>query len=209
MHDRFSVAGSRWRSAPRLAQWHNHVNHVQAPKQLQHWLTDTGSLTAKLINHSIEFHVQRLHQKNESCWIDEFHQIGLHKPGKVHAREVLLRCDGQPAVYAHTILPMQSTKTQWPLFRTLGNKSLGSTLFGDPLVIRGPIRFARMQPNHPAMQRAYQLTKNECGPEEKNQFCQHLFARRSLFYRRGGVMLVTELFLPTIMQLTLKSSNNI
>jgi len=195
------------RTAPRLARWHDHINHIQVPKQLKHWLTDTGSLTAKLIAHSNEFRVQRICQKNDFCWPDEFRQIGLNKPGIVHAREVLLRCDGQPAVYAHTILPMNSTALQWPLFRTLGNKSLGSTLFGDPQVIRGPIRYARLQPNHPAMQRARNLTKHEFGLEDQPHLNQYLFARRSLFYRRGGVMLVTELFLPPITKLTLKKSN--
>ncbi len=195
------------RTAPRLAHWHSHINHVQAPRQLQHWLTDSGSLTAKLIAHSSEFRVQRISQKNEGCWADEYHQIGLDKPGKVHAREVLLRCDGQAAVYAHTILPMTSTATQWPLFRTLGNQSLGSTLFGDPRVVRGPIRYARLHHQHPAMQRAGQLTGHGWGQDEQRPRNPYLFARRSLFYRRGGVMLVTELFLPPIMKLTLKTSH--
>jgi len=188
--------------APRLARWHDHVNHVQAPKELQHWLTDRGSLTAKLITHSSQFRVQRISQKNDFCWADEYEQIGLNKVGKVHAREVLLRCDDRPAVYAHTVMPLNSTATQWPLFRTLGNKSLGSTLFGDPQVVRGAIQYARLQPNHPAMQRAYFLTR------QNERFTRPLFARRSLFFRRGGVMLVTELFLPDCMKLSLPFSTS-
>jgi len=186
--------------APRLAHWHDHVNHVQAPKELQHWLTDRGSLTAKLIAHSTQFRVQRISQKNDFCWPDEYKTIGLNKAGKVHAREVLLRCDDSPAVYAHTVLPLNSTAAQWPLFRTLGNKSLGSTLFGDPQVARGAMQFARLQPNHPAMQRAGLLTR------QNEPFTGPLFARRSLFFRHGGVMLVTELFLPTILQLQINSN---
>lgn len=191
---------------PKCAHWHDHVNHVQAPKTMRHWLADRGSLTAKLIAHSNQFQVQRIHQQQEFCWADEFAAIGLTSVGKVHAREVLLRCDGVPAVYAHTILPLNSTASQWPLFRTLGNKSLGSTLFGDPQVQRGALQFARLQANHPAMKRARLLIKNEQMPMELNQ---PLFARRSLFYRRGGVMLVTELFLPSVARLSRSAASTI
>jgi len=190
------------RNAPRAARWHSHVNHVRAPMALRHWLTDPGSLTAKLIAHSSAFRVQRICQRSDTCWADEHAAIGLTAPGKVHAREVLLCCDGQAAVYAHTVLPLQSNAGQWPLFRTLGNKSLGSTLFGDPQVVRGAMQFARLQPNHPAVRRAYALTRNEADAGLQNRCDQPLYARRSLFYRRGGIMLVTEVFLPTVAQLT-------
>ncbi|PRC91347.1 chorismate--pyruvate lyase family protein [Solimicrobium silvestre] len=182
------------KQAARKAQWHHHVNHVQAPKAMRHWLTDAGSLTAKLITHSSKFRVQRVYQQHDFCWADEYTEIGLSKASKVHAREVLLRCDDAPAIYAHTVLPLSSTASQWPLFKALGEKSLGSTLFGDPQVVRGALQFARLQPNHPAMRRAQLLTNKK--------FDQPLFARRSLFFRRGGVMLVTELFLPAIADLT-------
>jgi len=189
------------RLAPKQANWHDHVNHVQPPREMRHWLTDRGSLTAKLIAHSDQFRVQRVFQQHDFCWVDEFRQIGLRKKCQVHAREVLLRCDDQPAVYAHTVLPLNSTAGEWPLFRTLGNKSLGSTLFGDPQVVRGAMQYARLQPNHPAMQRAHHLTRQNFGSETNSQFAHPLFARRSLFFRRGGVMLVTELFLPAVAQL--------
>ena len=193
--------------SPICAHWHEHVNHVHAPAAIRHWLADRGSLTAKLIAHSKEFQVQRVYQQADFSWADEFAAIGLPRIAKVHTREVLLRCDGMPAVYAHTILPLNSNASQWPLFRTLGNKSLGSTLFGDPQVKRGQLHFARLQPNHPAMQRARLLLQRE---GLAINVCQSLFARRSLFHRRGGVMLVTELFLPSVAQLrrTLVSNTN-
>ena len=191
--------------APRKARWHGHVNHVQAPVALQHWLNDRGSLTAKLISHSTRFRVQRIAQQTELCWADEYAAIGLTTIAQTHTREVLLRCNDRPVVYAHTIMPLSSTASQWPLFRTLGNQSLGSTLFSDPQVIRGALEFARLAPNHPAMKRAKALTQHEDNDDDDDDdFSRPLFARRSLFYRCGGVMLVTELFLASIEQLTLK-----
>lgn len=183
----------RFVMGPKKARWHNHINHVQAPTAMRHWLTEPGSLTAKLIAHSTSFRVQRIDQQLDSCWADEHAAIGLNKIGKVYAREVVLRCDEVPTVHAHTVLPLNSNANQWPLFRALGEKSLGSTLFGDPLVKRSALQFARLQSNHPAMQRARKIV----------DFDQPLFARRSLFYRHGGVMLVTELFLPNVLELTL------
>lgn len=177
---------------PAPARWHDHVNHVSAPAALRHWLTDRGSLTAKLIAHSHQFRVQRISQRNALCWADDYTAIGLPRRAKVHAREVLLRCDETATVYAHTVMPLDADASQWPLFRTLGNRSLGSTLFSDPRVVRGPMQFARCHPGHPAVQRAHALTGIALQP---------LLARRSLFYRCGGIMLVTELFLPNVFRL--------
>lgn len=182
----------RSRCACRPAHWHSHINHVQAPALLRPWLTDQGSLTARLMAHSSQFQVQKINQQTGLCWQDEFQALGLPKRAKVQGREVLLRCDSQPAIYAHTVMPLHANASQWPLFRTLGNRSLGSTLFSDPQVRRGSLQFARLTPSHPAMQRARELTGlRVCGTAS-------LFARRSLFYRHGAVLLVTELFLPAV-----------
>lgn len=185
----------RSRCAPTLAHWHDHINHVQAPAAIRPWLTDQGSLTARLIACSSEFGVQKIRQHTGLCWHDETQPVGLLRRSKVYEREVLLRCDGQNVVYAHTVMPMQANASQWPLFRTLGNRSLGSTLFHDPQVRRGTLQFARLAPTHPAMQRVTQLTGLSGLTGSRTQ---SLFARRSLFYRRGAVLLVTELFLPAV-----------
>jgi len=199
---RFVMDNKFIRHGSRLARWHDHVNHVQAPRQMQHWLTDPASLTAKLIAHSTRFRVQRVFQRSEICWVDEYATIGLPRPGMAHTREVLLRCDEQAAVFAHTVLPLHANASQWPLFRSLGNRSLGSTLFGDPQVVRGAMQYARLHANHPAMRRVQELTGSAIEPTDLPPCDPVLFARRSLFYRRGGVMLVTELFLPNVARLT-------
>lgn len=191
--------------AKKTAKWHNHINHVQTPEALRHWLVEAGSLTAKLIAHSQTFRVQRLFQQPAHCWADEYAKIGLSRINKVYTRDVLLRCDDVAAVYAHTVLPLDSTAGQWPLFNSLGNKSLGSILFSDPQVKRGALQFARLHPGHPAMLNAQRVTQNEAGFKESNQFSRPLFARRSLFFRRGGMMLVTELFLPPLLSLREKT----
>jgi chorismate--pyruvate lyase len=177
-----------------FAHWHAHVNRVQASAELVDWLTHRASLTARLIAHSGRFRVQRLHQKRAVCLHDEAENIGISKVCQVMERDVLLRCDEQAVVYAHTVLPLDATKTQWPRFAGLGNKSLGTTLFNDPLVERGALHFARLHRAHPLMRRI-------AAQGLLNEQTRNLWARRSVFKRHGASLLVTEVFLPAVLDL--------
>ncbi|MBA5607638.1 chorismate lyase [Duganella sp. FT3S] len=181
----------------RQAHWYGHVNALNAPPALRHWLTGGGSLTAKLKDHSQAFRVQCLHQRPGRCLTDETAAIGLHRPGRVWEREVLLRCDNRPVVFGHTVVPMSATATDWPLFSALGERSLGSTLFGDPLVRRGALQYARLRAGHPLMQRASAALELDRP--------QILYARRCLYRRRQGMLLVTEVFLPAVLELVLQT----
>lgn len=184
----------------RLAQWHGHVNAVGAPGPMRPWLTAGGSLTARLTAHSGAFRVQRLHQRTAMCLHDEARAIGLQRPGRVWEREVLLRCDEVPVVFAHTVVPMSATAADWPLFNALGERSLGSTLFYDPRVTRGELEFARIRAGHPLMARASAALGVAADTV--------LYARRCLYRRRRGTLLVTEVFLPPVLALAARTHNN-
>lgn len=185
----------------RQAQWQPHVLALNAPAAYVPWLTAGGSLTARLKAHSQHFRVQCLHQSVERCLSDEAVAIGLHRPGRVWEREVLLRCDNTPAVFGHTVVPMSANASDWPLFSTLGERSLGTTLFGDPLVRRGVLEFARLREGHPLAQRARAALGDGAPPD------QILYARRCLYQRRQGTLLVTEVFLPSVLEL-IKTNDN-
>ncbi len=181
---------------PAIARWHEHINGVRASAQMADWLNNRASLTARLVAKCEAFRVQRLAQGRALCLADEFAQIGLPRPLQVVEREVLLRCDEQAVVYAHTVMPLSANASQWPLFASLGNRSLGTTLFSDPLVQRGALSFARLRVSHPLMRRIEELgLLEEAAPQT------HLFARRSVFMRKGASLLVTEVFLPSILLL--------
>ncbi|TFW34018.1 chorismate--pyruvate lyase family protein [Massilia horti] len=186
----------------RQARWQPHVNAVRAPALMRDWLTTPGSLTARLIAHSRAFRVQRLRQAGALCLPDEAQAIGLPRPRHVWEREVLLRCDGRAVVYAHTVVPISSTATDWPLFSALGERSLGTTLFYDPLVKRGELEFARIRAGHPLMQRALAALGHEpAGLAGLAARRSHLYARRCVYRRHQGLLLVTEVFLPTVLDL--------
>lgn len=178
------------------AKWVDHVNGVNAPEEMRHWLTDRVSLTIKLMAHSKSFRVQRLVQQHGRCFADEFAAIGLMRRSCVQERDVLLRCDATPVVFAHTVVPLTATTTDWPFFSSLGERSLGTTLFGDPLVARGALQYARLPTRHPLLVRAGAAIGEKMAD-------QPIFARRCLFKRRNGVLLVTEVFLPAIADLRL------
>lgn len=176
------------------ARWTPHVNSVNPTPEMRGWLTDTVSLTMKLTARSEQFRVRRLRQERGLCLADEFAAVELPKRLHVQEREVLLQCDGRPVVYAHTIVPLNATASDWPFFGTLGERSLGTTLFGDPRVMRGSLEYARLREQHPLARRASMALGGA-------EFRAPLFARRCMYRRRQGVLLVTELFLPAVLEL--------
>jgi chorismate--pyruvate lyase len=187
----------------RQALWHRHVNAVAPAGGMRAWLCAGGSLTARLVAHSTAFRVQRLHQRTALCLSDEAQAIGMRRPGRVWEREVLLRCDERPVVFAHTVVPLSDSATDWPLFGALGERSLGSTLFCDPLVRRGQLEFARLRAGHPLAQRARAALADAPGGVPEHSI---YYARRCLYRRHQGTLLVTEVFLPAVMDLIAASS---
>lgn len=183
----------------RQAKWHRHAGALAAPAAYRPWLTAGGSLTARLVAHSTAFRVQRLHQRTALCLADEARAIGMARPGRVWEREVLLRCDELPVVFAHTVVPMSANASDWPLFNALGERSLGTTLFYDPLVTRGTLEFARIRAGHPLMQRA----RAALGVDGNTV----LYARRCLYRRNHGTLLVTEVFLPAVLDLVPRTTD--
>jgi len=160
---------------------------------MRDWLTTEGSLTARLVAHSDAFRVRRLHQRSAMCLADEAHAIGLPRPERVWEREVLLECDGVARVFGHTVVPTNCTASDWPLFSALGERSLGTTLFYDPLVRRGQLEFARIRAGHPLFARV----RAALGGSEDALY----HARRCVYRRRQGLLLVTEVFLPAVLDL--------
>ena len=182
----------------RRARWLAHPEGVRAPAPLHDWLTTPGSLTARLVAQSTRFRVQKLRQARQACLADEATAIGLPRARQVLEREVLLRCDGAPVVYGHTVVPLAASASDWPLFSALGERSLGTTLFYDPLVQRGRLEFARIRPGHPLLARVRAaLAANDVPFDADATY----FARRCVYRRRQGLLLVTEVFLPAVLKL--------
>ncbi|MBO9536879.1 chorismate lyase [Herbaspirillum sp.] len=155
------------------------------------WLADPGSMTLKLKARTRDFSVRLLRQRSGPVLADEYAALGVPARSRVVERDVILHCDGRPVVFGHTVLSTSSVKSDWPFFSKLGNTPLGANLFFDPLVGRSPIEYAKLPASHPLMRRIAAALPGEAIPAA-------LYARRSLFSRRGGVLMVTDVFLPAL-----------
>jgi chorismate lyase len=177
-----------------LARWHPHVNAAAPSLALREWMSLHTSLTAKLRESSAKFSIHPLHQGSGMCLADEHLVIGLARKLRVREREVLLCCNDKPVVFAHTVVPFSSSFFDWPMFDSLGANSLGTSLFNDPLVTRGALQFSRLPLSH-------QLTRRIRSAIPSERIESRLHARRCLFRRKRGLMLVTEIFLPSLANL--------
>jgi len=151
------------------------------------WLIDSGSLTARLQQRYRDFSVRASVIRRTKPDYEE--SSLLHLPTAVSAliREVLLYGNGQPVVFAHSILPCKSLRGEWRGLGVLGNKPLGATLFANPKVKRTPLTYKKLSAHH-ALYRAA-IRHVAARPE-------YLWARRSIFSLNCASIMVTEVFLP-------------
>jgi chorismate--pyruvate lyase len=167
------------------------LRHGSGAEAYFDWLAHVGSLTARLRARCPAFRVRLLRQELAPAGRDERAPLGLAAREFAWVREVVLYCAEAPVVFAHTVLPRTSVRGAWHLFGGLGTRPLGAILFSDPLIERRPFDYRRLDARHPL----YHPAAAACaapGP---------LWARRSLFCRNGRPLLLTEVFLPAILDI--------
>ena len=158
----------------------------------RHWLIDPGSLTQRLQARCQTFAVAGVCQQWARPQPDEALLLGLHPRQRALLREVSLCCVNQPVVFAHSVLPRCSLRGEWHGLRRLGARPLGAALFANPRVVRTPLAYRKLLPVHSLYRRAVAglHVRPPC-----------LWARRSVFMLHGTPILVTEVFLPGVLEL--------
>ncbi|WP_234259304.1 chorismate lyase [Halomonas sp. MCCC 1A11062] len=139
------------------------------------WVATRDSLTARLTEagNGRTFRVRLLEQRLGRPRPDEARAMGLPLDRMAWLREVALCLDGRPWVVARSVAPLAQLRGQ--RLERLGERSLGSWLFRQPDLERGPIEVtAAPAPFHPLP-----------GP----------WGRRSVFRHRRFAVLVQEFFL--------------
>ena len=160
--------------------------------KIRDWLQNRGSLTRQIQQRCKSFRVEPVFQSLATACEDELSLLRLRPKELAHVREVYLYCGKTPVVFAHSVVARNNLLGAWYGMNKLGNKSLGTVLFTNPVIKRTPLSFRKLNLTHPLFHRACKNMQDQ--PD-------NLWARRSLFTLHGQPILVTEVFLPTILEL--------
>ena len=161
------------------------------PARLRQWLSAPGSLTARLRQHG-QVQVQVISQGRRTLWPQE--QAALRcKQG--HVREVVLRIDGRPAVWARSSTPLTAVKGPWRAIKGLGTRPLAELLFEHSQVRRDPL-IAQALPVQGPERRHLARQWAHLRPAADTQ--APIWTRRSVFWHRGHPLQVLESFAPWI-----------
>jgi len=170
-----------WRGSYRL-------NRAQLPEQWRAWLLDRSSLTRRLQQAcSGTFSVEVIAQRMEPPMLSEARALGRPPQELALVRQVRLRCDGEPWVFARTVIPLPSLRRGLRQLALLGSKPLGALLFADPTMRRSEVEVARVGQE----KRLYRHALGEGTTRHPE-----IWGRRSVFTLRGQPLLVSEFFLP-------------
>jgi chorismate--pyruvate lyase len=137
------------------------------------------------------FAVDLLSHANARPVRDERKALGLGECAYALIRQVTLLCHGQAVVFARTVIPPASLTGKYRLLSRLGARPLGELLFTDKTMRRGEVEVAEFPVNHQLFRRS-ELTDAMVGQAS-------IWGRRSLFYLADKPLLVSEFFLPRIL----------
>lgn len=146
------------------------------------WLfINQDSLTQRLIDLSANrFSVVPLNEGWQCLRSDECTALNVAEGSQGWVREVFLRGDQQPWVFARSVAARSALHAADMSLEQLGSRSLGELLFSDRAFARGPLQAC----HYPAAWLPEAVRGND------------LWARRSCFSRGALSVLVAEVFLP-------------
>jgi chorismate--pyruvate lyase len=153
---------------------------------LHPWLTSRGSLTSRLTVSVDQFNLVRLIQRAQLPNVDERRELALRDRELAMVREVLLRDGDTPLVFAHSLVARRDLTGVWRGLSRLGGRPLAEMLFHDAAVVRLPMEYKKIDARHPLYRRASEVASFPA---------MSIWARRSVFLKRGRPLLVTEVFL--------------
>ena len=160
----------------------------KVPQSIQSWLFDPASLTARLKNKcGGEFRVELLSQSMRKPGLDELIALGMNKDAKALVREVRLCCGDVGWVYARTVIPFSTITGAQRIYGNLGTRPLGAMLFADRTMRREGVMVTALSGD--ALPELLGL-----GASNK------IWGRRSVFRVGGKPLLVSEYFLPELLQ---------
>ncbi len=173
----------------RAPQWQDTTRvHWRIPRALRSWLLDDDSLTAKLIALSSgDFRVKLLSQELARPQLSECRALGLPPRQLALVRQVVLLGEGEPWVFARSLVPLSTLTGRLRQLRQLDTRPLGAFLFSQHNLQRGGIAVSRIDRHHQYLPAQVQGNATVWG-------------RRSVFRVDDKPLLVSEVFLPGFYQ---------
>lgn len=152
--------------------WVNDTKAAEIPDDHIALMVDAGALSARLRLGCQKVSVQVNSQELSPAFADEQKLLSIDEDNTL-IRKVHIMGDQKPLVHGRVVVPNATYKKFQNDFDQLGNKLLGETLLYDrPGVTRSEFQYAKVADN--------------------------IWARRSLFTLEDYNLLVTEVFLPTL-----------
>ena len=177
---------------PRASSWFRE-SAIAARKlspQVLSWLCDQESLTKRLIDRcGNRFSVRVLSQQWVRPGVDEARMLKIPPQQIVLLRQVQLLDGKHVLVYARSLIPLHTLAGPHRRLKYLGDKALGAYLFAHPGLKREQLQLATITPNNPLFATAL---------SDSRQDCPCIWGRRSLFRLDDKSLLVSEYFLPAL-----------
>jgi chorismate--pyruvate lyase len=171
------------------------LSNPRLSRALFAWLGVGGSLSAHLARAFGALTVAKSYQGRGRLRADEMAQFPRVRGHAVHVRDVVLHCDGQPVVMAHSVTAQHSLRGPWRGLLGLGSRPLAELLFHDRRVKRLPLQMSRVSVRSALGRRWERQWRERTGQSNwAAPGCAQLWARRSVFLRHGHPLLVTEIF---------------
>jgi chorismate--pyruvate lyase len=157
------------------------------PVDIQTWLFDPASLTARLKQKCVaDFRVEVLSQTIQKPRLDEFKVLGMGTGSYALVRQVRLCCGHACWVYARTVIPFSTLKGKQRIYANLGTRPLGAMLFADRTMQRDEVRVTALYGSQ--LPEGLGLAEDDL-----------VWGRRSVFRVAGKPLLVSEYFLPALL----------
>ena len=153
--------------------------------KLRRFAMDKASLTDKIkALCRAEFSVQVLYHGFIPAPAIVSKSLKVDAGESVLRREVLLQDGAVPLVYACSLLPESALCGDYAELKQLGSRPLGHWLFSEPALVREPMQYLRL----PGRLLPHQTG---CGGD--------VLGRKTLFMGAGKPFLVSEFFLPALL----------
>jgi chorismate lyase len=159
------------------------------------WLLEPHSFMQRLSQAgAMQAAVKVLRQQWQFPTRQEAAALGLQSRRFALAREVIIASGENPWMFARTVIPQATLTGREQLLARLKSRALGTMLFNNPKVWRSEFEFAVIKKTDKEFAKIWQ----QC-----SLHAAELWARRSLFYLPEKKLLLTEVFFPTLRELTL------